>query len=126
MQKQPPEVFFIKLALQNFAKFTGKHLCQSLFLNKVASLSIKNIKNIKSIYPCLKGDPDKGVSCDFARLLNLIWVGFLGFRFEVGSSRGGRGKTYPLPCLKLVGIMLETSNLTRKYTHIFSFRKYTF
>ena len=82
MQKQPPEVFFIKLALQNFAKFTGKHLCQSLFLNKVASLSIKNIKNIKNIYPCLKGDPDRGVSCDFARFLNLIWVGFLGFCFE--------------------------------------------
>ena len=28
--------------------------------------------------------------------------------------------------LKLVGIMLKTSNLLRKYTHISSFRKYTF
>ena len=26
-------------AIRNFAKFTGKHLCQSLFFNKVASLS---------------------------------------------------------------------------------------
>ena len=25
--------------LRNFAKFTGKHLCQSLFFNKVAGLS---------------------------------------------------------------------------------------
>ena len=25
-----------KDALKNFAKFTGKHLCQSLFFNKVA------------------------------------------------------------------------------------------
>ena len=25
--------------LTNFAKFTGKHLCQSLFFNKVADLS---------------------------------------------------------------------------------------
>ena len=24
--------------LENFAKFTGKHLCQSLFFNKVAGL----------------------------------------------------------------------------------------
>ena len=32
----------------------------------------------------------------------------------------------PLPCLKLVRIMLETSILVRKYIHIFSFRKYTF
>ena len=35
-QKQPPEVFCKKGVLRNFAKFTGKHLCQSLFFNKVA------------------------------------------------------------------------------------------
>ena len=37
-QKQPPEVFYKKGGLRNFTKFTGKHLCQSLFLNKVAGL----------------------------------------------------------------------------------------
>ena len=26
-QKQPPEVFYRKGVLKNFAKFTGKHLC---------------------------------------------------------------------------------------------------
>ena len=31
-----PEVFCKKSVLRNLAKFTGKHLCQSLFLNKVA------------------------------------------------------------------------------------------
>ena len=31
-----PEVFCKKGVLKNFAKFTGKHLCQSLFFNKVA------------------------------------------------------------------------------------------
>ena len=30
--------FCQKGVLRNFAKFTGKHLCQSLFLNKVAGL----------------------------------------------------------------------------------------
>ena len=30
-QKQSPEVFCKKGVLKNFAKFTGKHLCQSLF-----------------------------------------------------------------------------------------------
>ena len=29
------EVFCKKGVLKNFAKFTGKHLCQSLFFNKV-------------------------------------------------------------------------------------------
>ena len=31
-----PEVVCKKCVLRNFAKFTGKHLCQSLFFNKVA------------------------------------------------------------------------------------------
>ena len=30
-QKQPPEVLCKKGVLSNLAKFTGKHLCQSLF-----------------------------------------------------------------------------------------------
>ena len=29
-----------KVVLRNFIKFTGKHLCQSLFFNKVAGLGI--------------------------------------------------------------------------------------
>ena len=33
-----PEVFCRKGVLRNFAKFTGKHLCQSLFFNKVTGL----------------------------------------------------------------------------------------
>ena len=33
-----PKVFCKKLILRNFTKLTGKHLCQSFFLNKVADL----------------------------------------------------------------------------------------
>ena len=32
-----PEVFCKKGFLKNFAKLTGRHLCQSLFVNKVAA-----------------------------------------------------------------------------------------
>ena len=35
LKKQPPEVFCEKCVLKNFAKFTGKQLCRSLFFNKV-------------------------------------------------------------------------------------------
>ena len=39
IQKQTPEVFYKKVVLRNFAKkFSGKHLCQSLFFNIVAGL----------------------------------------------------------------------------------------
>ena len=33
-----PEVFCKKVVLRNFVKFTGNHLCQGLFFNKVAGL----------------------------------------------------------------------------------------
>ena len=44
--------------------------------------------------------------------LTLIWVGILAVRFEVGG-----GYDY-LPFLKLVRIIIETSYLARRYTHV--------
>ena len=41
VHKQPPEVFCKKGVLRNFAKFTGKHLCQSFYFNKVAGEACK-------------------------------------------------------------------------------------
>ena len=38
IQKQRPQVFYKKIVFKNFIKFIGKHLCQSLYLNKVAGL----------------------------------------------------------------------------------------
>ena len=35
-----PVVFSTKGVLRNFAKFIGKHLCQSLLFNKVAGLGL--------------------------------------------------------------------------------------
>ena len=40
-----PDVFCEKGVLRNFAKSTGKHLCQSLFFNKVAGATCKISKN---------------------------------------------------------------------------------
>ena len=40
-----PEVFCEKSVLRNFAKFTGKHLFQSLYVNKVARLSYRTPTN---------------------------------------------------------------------------------
>ena len=36
IKKQPPEVLYENDVLRSFTKFTGKHLCQSLFFNKLA------------------------------------------------------------------------------------------
>ena len=40
--KSEAVVFCKKDVLENFTKFTGKDLCQSLFCNKVAGLSCRN------------------------------------------------------------------------------------
>ena len=39
-QKQSPGSFLQKSVLRSFAKFTLKHLCRSLFFNRVAGLSL--------------------------------------------------------------------------------------
>ena len=54
LQKQRPGVFYKKGILKNFTKFTGKHLCQSLFLNKVAGLRPVTLfkKTLAQVFSC--------------------------------------------------------------------------
>ena len=54
-----PEVFCKKRVHRDFPKFIGKHLCQSLFINKVAG-------QVRQLY--LKRDPDTGVPCEFCKI----------------------------------------------------------
>ena len=41
-----------KGVLRNFAKFTGKHLVQNLFFNKVAGLSLVKNKTLAQVFFC--------------------------------------------------------------------------
>ena len=43
LRSSRPEVFCKKGVLRNFAKLTGKHLCQSFFFNKAATLLKKRL-----------------------------------------------------------------------------------
>ena len=54
-QKQPQEVFCKKGILRNLATFTGKHLCQSLLLNKVAGFKACNFikkETLAQVFSC--------------------------------------------------------------------------
>ena len=51
-----PEVFCKKGVLRNFSRFTGKHLCQSLFFNKVVSESPVSVSFLKKS-PFFHGTP---------------------------------------------------------------------
>ena len=52
-QKQPLKVFHEKSVLRNFAKFTEKHLCQSLYFNKVAGLRPATFLKKRLWYMCV-------------------------------------------------------------------------
>ena len=49
-QKHPPELFYKKGVLNNFAKFTGRHLWQSLFFKKVTGLRPASLLIQKKIW----------------------------------------------------------------------------
>ena len=45
-----PEVFYKKSVLRKFAKLLGKHLCQSLFFNKVADLPVNFVRFLRTSF----------------------------------------------------------------------------
>ena len=47
-----PKMFCKKSILKNFTKFIGKHLCQSLFFNKVAGLRVATVLKKRLWYRC--------------------------------------------------------------------------
>ena len=64
-----PEVFCEKGVLRNFAKFTGKHQCQSLFFNKVVGLRPEACNFIKKealaqVFSCEFCQISKNTFCD--------------------------------------------------------------
>ena len=61
-----PEVFCKKGVIRNFAKFTGKHLCQSLFLNKYSGLRPENFLKKRLWYRCF--------SVNFAKFLKTLFL----------------------------------------------------
>ena len=57
---------------KNFAKFTGKHLCQSLFFNKVAGLwpaTLLRKRLWHRLATLLKKTPAQVFSCEFCEIL---------------------------------------------------------
>ena len=79
IQNQSPGCSVKKGVLKNFTKFTGKHLCQSLFFNKVAGLRPATL---------LKRDSGADVfSCEFWEIFkNTIFIEHLWMTAYVYSK----------------------------------------
>ena len=68
-QKQPPVVFYKKDIFKNFAKLTGKHLCQSLIFNKGAALKPATLLQNRLWHRCFP--------VSFAKFLKTPFIGHL-------------------------------------------------
>ena len=62
-----------KVVLRNFAKFTGKHLCQGLFFNKVAGRISKNTFFVEHLRTTASGHP-RYESIDLKSFLYILHV----------------------------------------------------
>ena len=72
-KKQPSKVFCKKGVLRKFAKFTGKHLCQSLFFNKVVGLRPAALLEKRLWYRCFPVNCSKFLRTSFF-IEHLFWL----------------------------------------------------
>ena len=76
-----PEVFCEKDVLRNFEKFTGKHLCQRLFFNKVAGLRHATLLKKRLWHRCFPMNFEKFLRTSF--LTPFLTPFFLGDCFWI-------------------------------------------
>ena len=82
VQKQPPEVFFCRIDRKHFAKLTGKHLYQSLFLVKLQDSDLHAFSLLWSIGLVLKALDSQSRGPVFKT------SGWLQGRLSISSFRG--------------------------------------
>ena len=78
-----PEVFCKKGVLRNFTKFSGKHLCQNLFFNKVAGLRPATLLKKNLWHSCFPVNFAKFLRTAFLteHLRVAVYVYFMTFMF---------------------------------------------
>ena len=83
-----PEKFCEKGVLKNFAKFTTKHLCQSLFFNKVAGLRPATLLKTTPWHRCFPVNFEKFLRTSFyeTALSNCFWS-----KVYYNHQRGNQG-----------------------------------
>ena len=86
-----PAVFCKKGVLRNFSKFTGKDLCQSIFVNKVGGLTPATLIKKRLWYRCFSVNFEKFLTVPFLtkhfRWLLLKMIIIAGFFVKLGVRR---------------------------------------
>ena len=84
-QKQPPEVFYVRKG--NFAKFTGKHLCQSIFLKKAQACNFIKKETLAQVFSCKFCEICKNTFCYRTALVAATEYGGQDGRKNEGVSK---------------------------------------
>ena len=118
-QKQPPELFYKKSVLRYFTKFTGKHLCHGLFLNKAAGLRPATLLKKKLWYRCLP--------VNFVKLLRTLFLqdtsGRLLLCFEHAQIFHNFTFTYHLRYYMIMIIVEAVNNVLTSYIRLCNYVK---
>ena len=85
-----PEVFCKKAVLRNFAKFTGKHLCQSLLSNKVAGLRPATLLKKRLGHSCFPVNFAKFLRAPFLKE-HPRWLLLIDTKISILDARWCRG-----------------------------------
>ena len=78
------EVFCKKVVLKNFAKFAGKHLCRSLFFNKISGLRPATLLKTRVWHRCFLVNFAKFLRTPF--LTERLWWLLLPFYFTSNTT----------------------------------------
>ena len=110
-----PEVFCKKGVLRNFAKFTGKHLCHSLFLNKVAGLRPATLLKKRLWHRCFPVNLVKFLRTPFF-IEHLWWLLLkaIATLFSIETASRNRVSCFSSLVLTKVTICINVSGVIRK------------
>ena len=111
IQKQPPEVFYKKGVLKNFTKFTGKHLCQSLFVNKVAGPRPATLLKKRLWHRCFSINCVKGLRTPFLQKTSgplLLKINPKFYDMEKETTKGPKKDSYGI-CIPVIVLVYRVS-----------------
>ena len=104
-------MFYKKDVLKNFTKFTGKHLCQSLFVNKVAGLRPTTLLKKRLWHRCFYVNCVKGLRTPFLQKTSgplLLKINPKFYDMEKETTKGPKKDYYGI-CIPVIVLVYRVS-----------------
>ena len=105
-------MFYKKGVLKNFTKFTGKHLCQGLFVNKLADLRPATLLKKRLWHRCFSVNCVKGLRTPFLQKTSgplLLKINPKFYDMEKETTKGPKKDSYGI-CIPVIVLVYRVSN----------------